>query len=212
MLFQWRLSPNCWEIDFAKLCIWRINAGDIAAPTIYNFSKPLPCFRNTRSNMTSAFLSWASTSLWVVNEPTHVNGGFVAAFQTIAPVLSYGLCCVAVNHLLSAGALCQRGDQHHHSPPLQFLSCWRFYLGRSPDAAACISTSSSHSVLACWLHLFIFGSDDMYSYNSFQWWSTGISSGFEEKPCSWVSGAEPRWWSWHKAGVASNKLAAKITL
>lgn len=179
MLFQWRLSPNCWEIDFAKLCIWRINAGDIAAVTIYNFSKPLPCFRNTRSNTTSAFL-------WVVNESTHVNGGFVAAFQTIAPVLLYGLCCVAVNHLLSAGALCQRGDEHQHSPPLQFLSCWRFYLGRSPDAAACLSTSSSRSVLACWLRLFIFGSDDTYSYNSFQWRSA--------------------------VGVASNKPAAKITL
>lgn len=98
------------------------------------------------------------------------NGGFVAAFQTIA-VLSYGLCCVAVNHLLSASAPRQRGDQHQHSPRLQFLSCWRFYLGRSPDAAACLSTSSS-----CWLRLFIFGSDYTYSYNSFQLWSTGISS------------------------------------
>lgn len=50
----------------------------------------------------------------------------------------------------------------------------RFYLGRSPDAAACLSTSSSLSVLACWLLLFIFGSDT-YSYNSFQWRSAGIS-------------------------------------
>lgn len=35
---------------------------------------------------------------------------------------------------------------------------------------------ASRSVLACWLRLFIFGSDDTYGYISFQWRSTGISS------------------------------------
>lgn len=163
MLFQRQQSPNCWEIDVAKLCIWRINAGDMA----------LPCFRNTSSNTASAFLSSASPSPWVVNESTH--GGFVVAFHTLAPAVSYGLCFVAVNHLLSASAMCQRGDEHQHSPPLQFLSCCRFYLGRSPGAAACLPTPPLLSLaLACYVS--IFGSDDTYSYNSFQCWSAGIRS------------------------------------
>lgn len=70
--------------------------------------------------------------------------------------------------------------------------------------------------LAGYVSLF-FWSDDTYSYNSFQWRSTRISSDTQALRRSLAPGyqgrpTKPPWGSWHKAGVTSNKPAAKITL